>query len=254
VLLAIDVGNTGIKLGLFEADRLCRTWRWATDRQRMPDEYAALLSWALNLDELSLGRIERTVLCSVVPQITQTLTMLADRYLEGPILTVTSEIETGVRLAVDNPREVGGDRIANAIAARALYGAPAVVVDFGTATNFDVIGPDGAFMGGSFAPGIQSSIDGLLARAARLQRFDLVAPPSVIGTNTVACLQSGTVFGYAGLVEGLLARIRAELGVDPFVIGTGGLVDVVASQTNAFSVVDRDLTLQGLRLLAELNP
>jgi len=254
VLLAIDVGNTGIKLGLFENQQLCRTWRWATDRQRMPDEYAALLSWALQMDDLSLNRIERTVLCSVVPQVTQTLMLLAERYLAGPVLTVTSDIETGVRLAVDNPREVGGDRIANAVAARNLYGAPSVVVDFGTATNFDVVGPDGAFVGGSFAPGIQSSIDGLLVRAARLQRFDLVPPPSVIGTNTIACLQSGTVFGYAGLVEGLLARIRAELGADPVVIGTGGLVDVVANQTTVFSAIDRDLTLQGLRLLGELNP
>jgi type III pantothenate kinase len=149
---------------------------------------------------------------------------------------------------------VGGDRIANAVAASRMHGTPAIVVDFGTATNFDVISADGAFLGGSFAPGIQTAIDGLMSRAALLQRFDLIAPPHVIGTNTVACLQSGTVYGYVGLVEGLLRRIRLELPGEPRVIGTGGLVDVVAEHTDAFDAVDRELTLHGLRILAELNP
>lgn len=253
MLLAVDVGNTGIKLGVFNGDRIYRAWRWSTDRARMADEYAAQLAWALSMDDLAPAAIRRTVLCSVVPQVTTTFRQLAERYLGGEVLVVNSSINTGVRLQVDNPREVGGDRIANAVAASRLHGEPAIVVDFGTATNFDVISGEGAFLGGCFAPGIQTAIDGLMSRAALLQRFDLVAPPNVIGTNTVACLQSGTVYGYVGLVEGLIQRIRRELPGDPCVIGTGGLVDVVAEHTDIFDAVDRELTLHGLRILADLN-
>ena len=253
MLLAVDVGNTGIKLGVFDGERMYRTWRWSTDRARMADEYAAQLAWALSVDELALTAIRRMVLCSVVPQVTTTFRQLSERYLGGEVLVVSAAINTGVRLEVDNPREVGGDRIANAIAASHLHGAPAIVVDFGTATNFDVVSGDGAFLGGSFAPGIQTAIDGLMSRAALLQRFDLVAPPHVIGTNTVACLQSGTIYGYVGLVEGLIRRIRQELPGEPRVIATGGLVDVVAEHTDLFDAIDRELTLHGLRILAELN-
>jgi len=197
--------------------------------------------------------IDRAVLCSVVPQLTATFRQLTHRYLGSEALNVDAGIKMSVRLAVDNPAEVGGDRIANAVAAKELYGGPATVVDFGTATNFDVISADGAFLGGSFAPGIISGVDGLLVRAARLQRFDLVPPPKVIGTNTVACLQSGAIFGHVGLVEHLVERIKHEMNANPLVIGTGGLVEVIAGQTRVFDVVDRDLTLKGLRILADLN-
>jgi type III pantothenate kinase len=254
MLLAIDVGNTDIKLGVFDGERLCSGWRWSTDRARMADEYAVLLGWALSHHELSFSAITRAVLCSVVPSLTGAFSSLCERYLHQEPLVVTAAVETGVRLAVDNPAEVGGDRIANVVAASHLYGSPSIVVDFGTATNFDVVGRDGAFLGGSFAPGIMASLDGLLSRAALLQRFDLVAPARAIGTNTIACLQSGTVYGYVGLVEGLVARIRAELGEDALVIGTGGLVDLIAPHTRAMAIVDRDLTLHGLRLLADSNP
>ena len=252
MLLAVDVGNTDIKLGAFDGERLCGSWRWATDHARMPDEYAAQLGWALEYRELSFGAITRTVLCSVVPPLTATFQELVRRYLDHEPLNVTAALDAGVRLEVDNPREVGGDRIANAIAATRLYGSPAVVVDFGTATNFDVVA-DGAFRGGSFAPGLMTALEGLLGRAARLQQFDLVAPAKAIGTNTVACLQSGTIFGYVGLVEGLLRRIKDEMATDATVIGTGGLVDVIAPHTDLIAVVDHDLTLKGLRLLADLN-
>ena len=253
MLLAIDVGNTDIKLGIFDGDRLFGAWRWATDRLRMPDEYAAQLGWLLNHHDLSFRAITRTVLCSVVPVLTDTFRQLAARYIGQEPLNITYAVKTGVRLEVDNPREVGGDRIANAAAAHYLHGGPAMVVDFGTATNFDVVSADGAFVGGSFAPGITTALDGLISRAARLQRFDLVPPPHVIGTNTVACLQSGTIFGHVALVEGLVARIRRELGSEALVIGTGGLVDLIAGQTETIQIVDRDLTLKGLRLLAEMN-
>lgn len=254
VLLAIDVGNTDIKLGVFDGERLHGAWRWATEQTRTADEYAALLSWALDKHELSFGAIQRTALCSVVPQLTSTFQHLARSYLGGEPLDVTASIETGIRLAVDNPQEVGGDRIANALAAREFYGMPAIVVDFGTATTFDVLSADGDFVGGSFAPGLLVAIDGLISRAARLQRFDLVAPPRAIGANTIACLQSGAIYGYVGLVEGLVQRIKGELGGKPTVIGTGGLVDIIAPETEAIPIVDHDLTLKGLRLLAELNP
>jgi type III pantothenate kinase len=253
MLLAIDVGNTDIKLGVFAGEELRATWRWSTDRAKMADEYAAYLGWLLAHHELSFGAVDRVVLSSVVPPLTETFRQLAQRYFAVQPLIVSAELASGVRLAVDNPPEVGGDRIANAVAAFQLYGGPAIVVDFGTATNFDVISGDGAFIGGSFAPGLLTALDGLLSRAARLQRFDLVAPGRAIGTNTVACLQSGTIYGYVGLVEGLVTRINAELGADARVIGTGGLVDVIAAETSTISVVDRDLTLKGLRVLADLN-
>jgi type III pantothenate kinase len=219
----------------------------------MADEYAAYLGWLLAHHELSFGSIDRVVLSSVVPPLTATFQQLARRYFTIEPLYVSADLPIGIRLAVDNPREVGGDRIANAVAAVRLYSPPAIVVDFGTATNFDVVSADGAFLGGSFAPGLLAALDGLLSRAARLQRFDLVAPGHVIGTNTVACLQSGTVYGYVALVEGLVARIEAELGSAAQVIGTGGLVDVIASETSAIGIVDRDLTLKGLKLIAEAS-
>lgn len=253
MLLAIDVGNTDIKLGVFDGDDLRATWRWSTDAMRMADEYAAQLGWLLGYQGLSFDDLDRAVLSSVVPPLTATFRQLACRYVGADPLYVTAALRTGVRLAVDNPREVGGDRIANAVAASSLYPCPAIVVDFGTATNFDVVSADGAFLGGSFAPGILAAVDGLLARAARLQRFDLVAPTTTIGTNTIACLQSGTIFGYVGLVEGLVRRISRELGTEARVIGTGGLVDVIAAHTDAIQVVDRDLTLKGLKILADLN-
>lgn len=254
MLLAIDVGNTNVKVGVFEGAELRASWRWATDASRLSDEYGAQLGWLLEHAEISPAGIERVVLSSVVPQLTTTLQHVARHYVRCEPLTVSSSIELGLQLRVDNPREVGADRIANAAAAGALHRLPAVVVDFGTATNFDVVAADGAFIGSCFAPGLQSAVDGLLAKAARLQRFDLIAPPRVIGTNTIMCLQSGTIFGYVGLVEGLIKRIASELGASPLVIGTGGQVEIVAAETDAIHVVDPNLTLQGLRILAERNP
>lgn len=251
MLLAVDVGNTDIKLGVFDGQELRGTWRWSTDRGRMADEYAAMLGWLFSHVQLPLEAIDRVVLASVVPPLTATFRQLARRYFSVEPLYVSADMPLGIRLQVDNPREVGGDRIANAVGAVRLYGGPAIVVDFGTATNFDVVSADGAFLGGSFAPGLLSALDGLLSRAARLQRFDLVPPGRVIGTNTVACLQSGTIYGYVALVEGLVARIKQELGSDALVIGTGGLVDIVAPETSAITIVDRDLTLKGLRLIAD---
>lgn len=254
MLLAIDVGNTNIKLGVFEAEELRVSWRWATDPARLTDEYGAQLGWLLEHAGISPGGIDRVVLSSVVPQLTGTLQHVAQHYLGCATLTISSSLTLGLELRVDDPREVGADRIANAVAARALHELPAIVVDFGTATNFDVVSAEGDFIGSCFAPGLQAAVDGLLARAARLQRFDLIAPARTIGTNTVMCLQAGTIFGYVGLVEGLIGRIERELGEKPRVIGTGGHVETIAAETPAIEIVDPNLTLRGLRLLAELNP
>ncbi len=253
MLLAVDVGNTEIKLGVFEGHDLRVSWRWSTDPQKLADEYAAQLGWLLHSAGLPREAVDRLVVSSVVPQLTEAFCELGSGYFGTAPLQVSPFIETGISLIVDHPQEVGADRIANAVATKTLYRTPAIVVDFGTATNFDVVSSEGDFIGGCFAPGLVAAVDGLLARAARLQHFDLVAPNKAIGTNTIACLQAGTIFGYVGLVEGIVGRIERELGQKALVLGTGGLVDIIATETRAIDVVDEHLTLHGLRVLAELN-
>src|SRR5438094_1786120 len=239
-ILAADVGNTNVVLGVYENAKLLRTWRLATVHDRTEDD-------------LALSDLDALVVGSVVPSLTQSFTRLAERYLERPAFIVGPGIKTGVRLRVDNPSEVGADRIANTLAAHRRYGGPAIVVDFGTTTNFDVVSEDGDFLGGSFAPGLEISAESLFGRASRLFRVALVPPATAIGKNTADCLRSGIVFGYVGLVEGLLARIRAELPGTPHVIATGGLAPTIAPLAKGIETVDEDLTLEGLRLLYEMN-
>ncbi len=255
MLLAVDVGNTNIVPGVFAPDgRLVAAWRWATDNARMPDEYAALLSWALAEAGLPRGAIRGMVLSSVVPPLTTTFCELARAYLGLDPLVVTASVRTEVPLRVDAPEEVGADRIANVLAVKRLYRVPAIVVDFGTATNFDVVSASGEFLGGAFAPGIQTALEGLARRAARLRTIELRAPVAAIGKNTADCMRSGLVYGYVALVEGLIARIAAELGGPrPLVVATGGLAPLIAAQTQAIDVLDPHLTLHGLRFLYELN-
>ncbi|HEY7064184.1 MAG TPA: type III pantothenate kinase [Chloroflexota bacterium] len=255
MLLAVDVGNTNIVPGVFAPDgRLVADWRWETDNARMADEYAALLSWSLADVGIARGTITGMVLSSVVPPLTTTFRELARRYLGVAPLVVSARVRTDVPLRVDAPDEVGADRIANALAVKRLYQVPAIVVDFGTATNFDVVSAAGEFLGGAFAPGIQTALEGLASRAARLRTIELRAPGRAIGTNTPACMQAGLVYGYVALVEGLVARIAAELGGPrPLVVATGGLAPLIAAETRAIDVLAPDLTLQGLRLLYELN-
>ncbi len=255
MLLAVDVGNTNIVPGVFAPDgRLVADWRWATDYARMADEYAALLGWALADADIARGAIDGMVLSSVVPPLTITFSELARRYLGVEPLVVSAGVRTDVPLRVDAPEEVGADRIANALAVKRLYRVPAIVVDFGTATNFDVVSTAGEFLGGAFAPGIQTALEGLASRAARLRTIELRAPGKAIGKNTAACMQAGLVYGYVALVEGLVARIAAELGGPrPLVVATGGLAPLIAAETTAIDVLAPDLTLQGLRLVYELN-
>jgi type III pantothenate kinase len=253
-LLAVDAGNTNVVLGAYEGERLIATWRTATEANKTEDELAIMIDALLAREDLSLEDVDVLVLGSVVPPLTMSFTRLAERYLDRPALVIGPGVKTGVRLRVDNPAEVGADRIANTLAAHRRYGGPAIVVDFGTTTNFDVVSAEGDFLGGAFAPGLEVSAESLFGRAARLFRVPLVPPAAAIGKNTADCLRSGIVFGYVGLVEGLLERILGELRpAKPRVLATGGLAATIAPLVSAIEKVDDDLTLEGLRLLWELN-
>lgn len=253
-LLAVDVGNTNIVIGAYDGDKLVSTWRTATRHDQTEDELAVTVDALLAREDLSLEDLDALVLGSVVPPLTASFTRLAERYLDRPALVIGPGVKTGVRLRVDNPSEVGADRIANTLAAHRRYGGPAIVVDFGTTTNFDVVSAEGDFLGGAFAPGLEVSAESLFGRAARLFRVALTPPANAIGKNTADCLRSGIVFGYVGLVEGLLTRLVAELGPSrPRVLATGGLAATIAPLTKGIERVDEDLTLEGLRMLWDLN-
>jgi type III pantothenate kinase len=252
VLLAIDVGNTNIVVGLHDHVRWLGSWRAATDASRMADEYAVLLDGFFRPVDAALADVSAVVLSSVVPALTSTFEDVARRYCHAEAIVVGTGINTGVKVLYDNPREVGADRIANAVATFKLYGGPAIVVDFGTATTFDALSADGEYVGGAIAPGLNIAADALFEHAARLFRVELKSPSAAIGRNTGASVQSGIIFGYVGLIEGLIQRFRNEMGPAK-VIATGGLAEVIAGQTALVDVIDPMLTLEGLRLIYELN-
>jgi type III pantothenate kinase len=251
VLLAIDVGNSNTVLGLFAGDHLTVRWRLTTERGRMPDEWWALLFPLLQTAGIAPSAIDGAIIDSSVPIVTVALRQMVDRYLRRRPLVVSIDLDLGIRARVDNPREVGPDRLVNAVAAWSLYPCPAVVIDFGTATTFDVVSVDGDFIGGAIVPGLALSFEALTNRAAMLYAVELRVPERAIGTNTITNMQSGVVLGYIGLVEGLIARMTAELGVRPTVIATGGLAGIIAAATAAIDHHVPDLTLQGLRLVYE---
>lgn len=253
MLLTVDVGNTNTVLGIFEDKELIKSWRVKTDPRTTADElwlqFSALVS-GYSLTGLSI--------CSTVPATLRELrTMINTYFAELPTTIVEPGTKTGVQLLVDNPKEIGADRIVNTLAAHTLYGGPAIVVDFGTSTNLDVVSPKGEFLGGSLAPGIEISVDALASRAAQLRKVELIRPKSVIGKNTVEALQSGTIFGFAGQVDGLVDRISAELAQDydeaPTVIATGGLAPLIIGVAETIDEYEPDLTLIGLRLIHEKN-
>lgn len=253
MLLTIDVGNTDTTLGVFDGDKLRASWHLATVIHRMADEYAALLLDLLRHQGLDTTDINKVAMCSVVPPLTATFEALFQRYFGISPLVVEAGTKTGVRILMDNPREVGADRIVNAAAAHHLYSGPVIVVDLGTATTFDTVSRDGEYLGGAIAPGIATAAETMFQRAAMLPRIELVRPKQAIGTNTIAAMQSGTVFGYVGLVEGMVARIQKELGQKTKVVATGGYAELIAGETDVIDVVNPDLTLIGLRLIYFMN-
>ncbi len=253
MLLTIDIGNTNISLGVYSGEELGPCWRVSTDHQRMPDEYGLQLDGLLKHGDLVPEDISGVCLASVVPQLTGVFLQACREYLDLEPLVVDTGVKTGVKILYETPKSVGADRIVDAAAVQHLYGGPACVVDFGTGTTFDAISPTGDYLGGAIAPGIGIAADALFRRAAKLPKVDLNTPPSVIGKNTPHSMQSGLIFGYVGLVEGMVDRFRNELGPDMKVIATGGLTDIIARETDVIEIVAPWLTLDGLRIIWDMN-
>jgi type III pantothenate kinase len=257
MLLAIDVGNTNIVLGVFEGEQLVESWRLATLRERTSDEIGIWVAQLFEHRGLDANKVTGIVMGSVVPPLTSTFMTMAQRYFGMKPLNVDSGADTGMPILYKNPAEVGADRIANAVAAYRLYGrerhSSMIVVDFGTATTFDAISAKGEYLGGVITPGLQISADALFQRAARLPRVDIRKPCEVIGKTTVSAIESGLYYGYAGMVDGVVRRMRGELGQDTMCIATGGLAGMIASEVDLIEQVDPDLTLQGLRMVWERN-
>ena len=249
MLLVADVGNTNTKIGVFDGARLVAAWRLTSRREQTSDEYGLFIETLLRTRGLERRSIDAIAISNVVPPVQRTLDWMCEQYFGVEPYVVQPGVNTPITLAVDNPAEVGADRIVDAFAARELYGAPLIVVDFGTATTFDCVNDRGEFIGGAIAPGIATSVDALLNRAARLYRVELVRPKEAIGRSTPTNIQSGVIYGYAGLVDGLIARMKAEMGGAPKVVGTGGLVSLVADVATSIDQVNDDLRMEGLRLL-----
>jgi len=252
MLLAFDVGNTKTAIGVYDGAWRA-TWRITTHLDYLADEYHMLLQSLLRAEGIALDELEGTAIASVVPPLTATFEELTRRMLGKSALVVGPGVETGVRLRIDNPAETGADRVANTAAVQQLYGGPAIVLDLGTATTFDVISSDGDYLGGAIAPGLGISADALTGRTARLPKVDLVPPSRAVGKDTVSAMQSGLVWGYVGLVKELVSRLKDEIEGKPKVIATGGMADIVADWTRVIDIVNGDLTLEGIRIIYELN-
>ena len=253
MLLAIDIGNTNIKIGVFDGDELKATWNVATGIHRTTDEYGGVLLNLMELKKVSPSEITGVALCSVVPPLLPAFVELCTKYLHSEALVVEAGVKTGMRIRLDNPREVGSDRVVDAVAAQHLYGKPLIIVDLGTATTFSVVSQEGDYLGGAIAPGIVIATEALYTRTAALPRIRLNRPEQAIGRNTVTAMQSGVIFGHVGLIEGMIQRIEQELGSKAKVIATGGQAYFLAQEIPAIEMVDPDLTLIGLRLIYEMN-
>ena len=249
MLLAIDIGNTNITIGLFDAQKLQKTWRVSTDSSRTSDEYGLQISNMLGSNKI----INEVSICSVVPPLTPTFEVLCRRYFKVNPLTIGAGSKTGIKVMYDSPRDVGTDRIVDAAAVVHLYGGPAIIVDLGTATVFDAITASSEYLGGAIAPGMGVSADALFRATSQLRRVELSAPDSAIGKNTQHSIQSGLVLGYSELVKGMIRRFKLELGKESKIIATGGLAQVVEKEVSLFDIIDPDLTLKGLQIVHELN-
>jgi type III pantothenate kinase len=253
MLLAIDIGNTNVTCGVFEGEKLVATWRVSTAIHRMPDEYANLMLSLMERRGITGPQIKDVVICSVVPPLLIIFDEVCKHFLKKAPLIVEAGVKTGMRIDMDNPREVGADRIVNAVAAHQLYGSPLIVIDMGTATTLDVVSKGGEYIGGAIAPGIYISTEALFTRTAVLPRIELSLPKKAIGRNTVAAMQSGVVFGYIGLIEGLVNRIQLELDEKAKVIAAGGFANLISQATDIIDIINPDLTLIGLRLIYNMN-
>lgn len=254
MILVVDVGNTNIVLGVYQGKKLLHDFRISTARQSTVDEYGVLIHNLFQMSNILVSQIEGVIVSSVVPPLVGVVEEMCNKYIGKAPLIVGPGIKTGLNLRYENPREVGADRIVNAVAAVEQYGGPLIVVDFGTATTFDCIDQDGNYLGGAIVPGIGIATEALVQRASKLPRIELEKPKKVIGRNTVHAMQAGIVFGYAGQVDGLVKRIKAEMGTDNVkVIATGGLAELIASETESIEEIVPLLTLEGLRIIYERN-
>jgi len=253
MLLAVDIGNTNVTFGIFEGEELRATWRMATNVNQMADEYAALLLNLLRYQDLDASDIKEIAFCGVVPPLLGTFEELFQRYFHISPLVVGPGVKTGVRIRMDNPKEVGTDRIVNTAAAHHLYDGSVIIVDIGTATTFDTVSEEGDYLGGAIAPGIATAAEALFTRAAALPKVEITRPKQAIGTSTITAMQSGIVFGYVGLIDGIVDRIQQELGEKALVVATGGYAELIARETEVINKINPDLTLIGLRLVYLMN-
>lgn len=253
MLLVFDIGNSNIVLGAYKGEQLLRHWRISTDRQKTGDEYGLLINNLFEHHKLNVKDIQAIIISSVVPPLVVPISKMCKRYFNIEPLIVGPGIKTGIRLKYENPREIGADRIVNAVGAYEKFGGPLIIIDFGTATTFCAIDDNGDYLGGAIAPGIGISTEALFQRAAKLPRIELVIPKSVICRNTVASMQSGIIFGFTGQVDEIVRRMKEELGKDAKVVATGGLANLIAKQSKAIDIVEPFLTLDGLYILYKRN-
>lgn len=253
MLLVIDVGNTNIVLGLFEGEKLLHDWRIATKKNKTADEYGLLLHHLFTYHNLTPIKLDGSIIACVVPPILEVLVQACKSYFNQQPLVVGPGLKTGMPILYDNPREVGADRIVNAVAAYEIVKKGLIIVDFGTATTFDCVSPKGEYLGGAICPGIRISTEALFMKASKLPRIEYTAPEAALGKNTVDSMRSGLIFGYAGLVDGMVNRLKEELSFEPMIYATGGQAEIIAEHSQTISEVSSTLTLHGLRLLYERN-